>query len=78
MEAVLAVLYVAIGELAVAILPVIPTSANALLDQLGIPPNIRNYQGLRSQWYQALVEQSFTLTPPKPLFPRLELPVEEA
>ncbi|PNQ03850.1 methionine--tRNA ligase [Sphingobium sp. SA916] len=78
MEAVLAVLYVAIGELAVAILPVIPASANALLDQLGIPPNIRNYQGLRSQWYQALVEQSFTLTPPKPLFPRLELPVEEA
>ena len=73
MEAVLATLYVAIGELAVAILPVIPASATALLDQIGVPNELRNYQGLRSQWYEALVKGGFVLSPPKPLFPRLEL-----
>ncbi|GLV27483.1 methionine--tRNA ligase [Sphingobium sp. TomTYG75] len=78
MEAVLATLYVAIGELAVAILPVIPASAHALLDQIGVPPSARNYHGLRSQWYQTLVEQGFTLSAPKPLFPRLELTEADA
>jgi methionyl-tRNA synthetase len=73
MEAVLATLYVAIGELAIAISPVIPVSTNALLDQIGIPSEVRSYQGLRTQWYEKLVRSGFTLSPPKPLFPRLEL-----
>ena len=73
MEAVLATLYIAIGQLAVAILPVIPASATALLDQMGVPEDVRHHAALRSNWYQTLVENGFTLAAPKPLFPRLEL-----
>jgi len=49
-----------------------------LLDQIGVPDNLRNYQGLQSQWYQKLVEDGFVLSPPKPLFPRLELAEADA
>ncbi|OJY64277.1 MAG: methionine--tRNA ligase [Sphingobium sp. 66-54] len=78
MEAVLATLYVAIGELAVAILPVIPASATALLDQMGVPSSARGYTALADDWYSPLRSGDFIITPPKPLFPRLELPVETA
>src|SRR3546814_7164455 len=37
MEAVLSTLYEAIGTLAIEIQPIIPASAGALLDQMGIP-----------------------------------------
>ncbi len=76
MEAVLATLYVAIGQLAIAIQPVIPASATALLDQLGVPVEARTYATLASDWYAALRANGFTIAPPKPLFPRLELPAE--
>ncbi|MBP6030631.1 MAG: methionine--tRNA ligase [Sphingobium sp.] len=77
MEAVLATLYVAIGQLAIAIRPILPTSADALLDQMSVPNEVRTYQGLASDWYLALHDSGFTLAPPRPLFPRLELPVDE-
>jgi methionyl-tRNA synthetase len=76
MEAVLANLYLAIGQLAIAIRPIIPSSADALLDQMGIPDDVRNYTGLKSNWYHALRASGFVLTPPKPLFPRLDMPTE--
>ncbi|MET0363771.1 MAG: methionine--tRNA ligase [Sphingobium sp.] len=78
MEAVLATLYVAIGQLAIAISPVIPASAAALLDQMGVPDDARSYAGLAGDWYAELRASDFTLAPPKPLFPRLELPTEES
>lgn len=78
MEAVLATLYVAIGELAVAIQPVIPVSAATLLDQMGVPASARGYAGPDADWYGALRAEGFTIQPPKPLFPRLELPEEPA
>jgi methionyl-tRNA synthetase len=78
MEAVLATLYVAIGQLAIAVRPIIPASADALLDQMGVPADGRTYQALSGDWYVRLSESGFTLAPPKPLFPRLELPAEEA
>jgi methionyl-tRNA synthetase len=78
MEAVLATLYVAIGQLAIAIRPIIPASADALLDQMGVPAEGRTYQALSGDWYVRLSESGFTLAPPKPLFPRLELPADEA
>ncbi|MEO8722790.1 MAG: methionine--tRNA ligase [Sphingobium sp.] len=74
MESVLATLYVAIGQLAIAIRPVIPASADALLDQMGVPVAVRTYKGLATDWYSDLVSSGFTLSPPKPLFPRLDLP----
>ncbi|WP_336961287.1 methionine--tRNA ligase [Sphingobium aquiterrae] len=72
MAAVLAVLYEAIGLLAITIQPVIPQSAAALLDQMGIVG--RGADALTSPWYAGLVASGFVLQPPKPLFPRLELP----
>ncbi|MFT3967082.1 MAG: methionine--tRNA ligase, partial [Sphingobium sp.] len=77
MEAVLATLYVAIGQLAIAIAPVIPASAEALLDQMGVPAGARTYAGLAGGWFDDLRASGFTLSPPRPLFPRLELPPEE-
>ncbi|MBB6122574.1 methionine--tRNA ligase [Sphingobium subterraneum] len=78
MEAVLAVLYNAIGQLAIAIQPIIPASAANLLDQMGVPAEARTYEGLASDWYADLRASGFTLSPPKPLFPRLELTEDEA
>lgn len=78
MEAVLSILYEAIGTLAIAIQPVIPASATTLLDQMGVPADGRTYDAIKARcWYRDLVASGFTLSPPKPLFPRLELPAEE-
>ncbi|MGW8203359.1 methionine--tRNA ligase [Sphingomonas bisphenolicum] len=78
METVLATLYIAIAQLAVAILPVIPASATALLDHMGVPADRRSYAAIGDHWYSTLAESDFLLAAPKPLFPRLELPAEDA
>src|SRR3546814_7373636 len=78
MEAVLATLYEAIADLAIVIQPIIPASAAALLEQMGIAEDGRSYAAIGSDWYARLRASGFTLNAPKPLFPRLELPVEEA
>lgn len=77
MEEVLATLYQAIAMLAIAIRPVIPASADALLDQIGITEDKRSYAALGTDFYGALRAEGFILSTPKPLFPRLELPTEE-
>jgi len=77
MKAVLQTLFVALRDLAIAIQPVVPTKAAALLDQLGIPESGRTYAALAdTDWFARLVASGFTVAPPTPLFPRLELPVE--
>ncbi len=78
MEAVLATLYEAIASLAVMIQPVIPASAAALLDQMGIGSDQRSYALIGSDFYAALRASGFTLSPPRPLFPRLGLVEAEA
>ena len=78
MQTVLATLFICIAELAVAIGPVIPASAATLLDAMGIPLAVRNHTDIATHWYSPLAESSFRLATPKPLFPRLELPVETA
>ncbi len=78
MEAVLATLYEAIADLAIIIQPEIPASATALLDQVGVPEASRTYDGLKSYWYTDLRATGFTLSAPKPLFPRLELSEADA
>lgn len=78
METVLATLYICIAQLAVAISPVIPASSAKLLDMLGVPDDLRNLDGIRSHWYSPLAESDYQLSPPTPLFPRLELPAEDA
>ncbi|MFM5948650.1 MAG: methionine--tRNA ligase [Novosphingobium sp.] len=78
MQTVLATLYIAIAQLAVAVIPVIPASAAKLLDQMGIPSELRNYQAIQSHWYSPLAESDFRLSQPVGVFPRLELPAEDA
>jgi methionyl-tRNA synthetase len=74
MTAVLATLIVCIRDLSIAIQPIIPESANRLLDQLGIPQEERDYACLRDpNWYNRLAESGFKLSLPTPLFPKLEL-----
>ncbi len=77
METVLATLFICIAQLAIAALPVIPGSATKLLDQMGIPANVRNFEYLGSHWYSPLAESEFQIAQPQGLFPRLELPAEE-
>jgi methionyl-tRNA synthetase len=76
MQTILATLYIAIAQLAVAIQPVIPESAGKLLDTMGIAPALRNYAAIQSHWYSPLAESEFRLAQPVGLFPRLELPAE--
>ncbi len=78
MKAVLQTLFMVLRDLAIAIQPVVPEKAAALLDQLGIPDDERNYAALDDQeWFTRLVVAGFIVEPPNPLFPRLELPETE-
>lgn len=67
MHAVLGTLVDAIRRLAITILPVIPTSAAAVLDQLGVTE--RDHAALLADWDPTTAQ----LNPPSPVFPRLEL-----
>ena len=78
METVLAALYICIARLAAAIAPVIPESSAKLLDTMGIATEQRSYAGIQTDWYQPLADSGFCIEAPKPLFPRLELPAEDA
>jgi methionyl-tRNA synthetase len=73
---VLATLYRAIAQLAVAVLPIIPDSAARLLNAMGIAPGLRSFAAIQTPWYLALAESDFRLSQPVGLFPRLELPAE--
>ncbi len=78
MAAVLQTLVLAIRDLAVAIQPVIPGKAAAVLDQLGVPENARSYADLADQsWYDARVASGKPIDKPVPIFPRLELAEED-
>jgi len=77
MTAVLATLYEAIGDLAIAIQPVIPASSARLLDTMGIPDGERDYAALEDEGrYGRLAASGFVLPPPDPIFPRLDAPAE--
>jgi len=78
METVLATLYIAIAVLAVGIRPIIPASADRLLDSLGVAPEFRTFDAILGRWYSPLAESDFRLAHPQPLFPRLELEEEAA
>ncbi len=75
MEVVLSCLFMCLRNLAIAIQPVIPERAGALLDQLGIPDDERAYENLHDPfWYANLIDSGYTVAKPTPIFPRLELP----
>ncbi|MFM9934676.1 MAG: methionine--tRNA ligase [Novosphingobium sp.] len=78
MRAVLMTLFMAIRDLTIAIRPVVPTAANAVLDQLGLPFEARGITALTDAgWYMQRVATGERLAAPSPAFPRLELPVED-
>lgn len=81
MRAVLLTLFMAIRDLAIAIQPVIPTKAGAVLDQLGIEPDRRHYADLgESAWFERLTDgahATHAIAKPVPVFPRLELDAAE-
>ena len=78
MAAVLATLFVCIRDLAIAIRPIVPTSADRLLDQMGIPAGERDFAALDdANCYQRLRTAGFRLEQPVGVFPRLELPAED-
>jgi methionyl-tRNA synthetase len=77
MTAVLATLCAAIADLAIAISPVVPSSAAKLLDQMGVPADERDFTVLPdTERYARLAASGFVLAPPSPIFPRLESPAE--
>ena len=77
MRAVLATLYEAIADLAIAIAPIIPASSARLLDAMGIPASERDYAALEDDdRYTRLAGSGFVLAPPSAIFPRLDHPVE--
>jgi methionyl-tRNA synthetase len=76
LDDVIATLFTFIHMLSIAIRPIIPQSADRLLDQMGIPANERDFTALNNTtWYDRLRESGFRLAPPTPIFPRLEMPV---
>lgn len=78
MKVVLQTLFMAIRDLGIAIQPIVPEKAAAVLNQLGIPSTERTYAALGDNgWYDRLVESGFILSKPTPIFPRLDLPAEE-
>ena len=79
MKAVLQTLLIAIRDLAVAIQPIIPDKSTAVLDQLAVPMEQRDYAALADEsWFAANVASGRNIEKPTPVFPRLELPEAEA
>lgn len=79
MRAVLQTLFMAVRDLAIAIRPVTPQAADKLLDQMGIPGDQRRFSDLSdSEWLKRLSTSGFELAQPVGVFPRLELPAEDA
>jgi methionyl-tRNA synthetase len=77
MAEVLGVIFKAIRDLAITVRPVVPASADNLLDQMGIPANERDFAALSDTgWYERLRASGFTLSQPVGVFPRLDLPTE--
>jgi len=79
MTAVLMTVFRCVRDLAIAVRPVVPESADKLLDQMGIPTDARDYDVLGdADWFVRLAESGFVLGKPEGVFPRLELPESEA
>lgn len=77
MKAVLMTLFCAIHDLTIAIRPVVPSAADAILDQMGIAADARDYAALgNDDWCEHLIASGFSLDQPSGAFPRLEMPMD--
>ncbi len=78
MRVVLMTLFCAVRSLAITIRPVVPGSADRLLDQMGIPGEKRSFAALSGAgWLEELIASGFSLEQPIGVFPRLELAADE-
>lgn len=76
MKAVLMTLFASIRDLTIVIQPVIPEKSAAILDQMGIAADARDFDALGDvSWRQK--SNGFTLEKPIAAFPRLEMPVAD-
>jgi methionyl-tRNA synthetase len=79
MAAVLLTLFRCVRDLAIAVRPVVPASADKLLDQMGISEDQRDFAALENgSWFTDLVASGFCVGQPIGVFPRLEMPAEDA
>ncbi len=79
MAAVLMTLFACVRELAIAVRPVVPNAADRLLDQMGVASDARDYAALGDEtWFDRLVSSKFVIGKPEGVFPRLEMPEDEA
>ena len=79
MAAVLMVLFRCVRDLAIAVRPVVPASIDRLLDQMGIAADARDYAALDDgEWFARLAASGFRVSQPQGVFPRLELPADDA
>jgi methionyl-tRNA synthetase len=69
MEIVLYTVIETLRYLAILLQPMIPQTAEKLLDALSVPPEERTFSHLQSTF---CLKQNVTLPPPTPLFPRIE------
>jgi methionyl-tRNA synthetase len=77
MAGVLMTLFRCVRDLTIAVRPVVPDSADRLLDQLGIPADGRHYAVLdHGAWFTDLAAGGFAVAQPVGVFPRLEMPAE--
>jgi methionyl-tRNA synthetase len=77
MTAVLMTLLRCVRGLAIAVRAVVPTSADKLLDQMGIPTNARDFAAFDdADWFNNLCASGFAIDKPVGVFPRIEMPVE--
>jgi len=77
MAAVLLTLFRCVRDLAIAVRPVVPASADKLLDQMGVAPDERDFAALENgDWFANLVASGFRVAQPVGVFPRLEMPAE--
>ncbi len=75
MEAVLMILFRVVRDLAIAVRPVVPSSIEALLDQMGQSASARTYAALDDpEWFTTLSASGYKVDKPVGVFPRLELP----
>lgn len=77
MAGVLLTLFRCVRDLAIAVRPVVPDSADKLLDQMGIAVDARDFAPLdQADWFDGLAASGFRVAQPVGVFPRLELPAE--
>ncbi|WP_271438714.1 methionine--tRNA ligase [Pontixanthobacter luteolus] len=79
MKAVLLTLFKQVRDLAITVRPVVPAASDRLLDQMGIAADQRDYAALTNdEWYASLAQSGFILEKPEGVFPRLDMPEQEA